>query len=629
MKPTLILDFDSTIVSVESLDLLAEISLYKHPERAARLAKIAELTKLGMEGKIGFRESLLQRIELLDATKADIEQLVKKLQKLISPSFQSHKKQIQKCADRIYVITGGFREFVVPILEQLKIPADHLYANSFRYDENSSVVGVDETNPLSFNGGKVEVAKQLAHLRPLIVVGDGYTDYQIKEAGVADKFYCFAEIIERPSVRDKANKVVYGIDEVLAETDLPTRYSFPRSKIKVLLLDNVDRDAAEKFAAEGYRVEEISAKLSEDDLIKAIKDVSVVGVRTRTKITPRILAAASKLMAIGVFSVGTDHVDVHGAAERGIAVFNAPFSNTRSVVELALGEAMVLMRRVVEHSNHLHDGRWSKTADRSYEIRGKKLGIIGYGNIGSQLSVLAESVGVEVIYYDIAEKLSHGNAKRVTSFQDLLKQSDIISVHFDGRASNKNLISDKEFEMMKTGVIFLNLSRGSVVNYEALAKAVKSGKVGGAGIDVFPHEPKSNSETFDSVLRGLPNVILTPHIAGSTLEAQRNIANYVSERVLKYLAYGETLGSVSLPDLYLPPIARGMRILHIHHNVPGIVANVSSIFAEHGVNIVGQSLKTRDSVGYLVTEISDRIKDEVLLEIREVDETIKLRVVYP
>lgn len=629
MKPTLILDFDSTIVSVESLDLLAEISLYKHPERALRLAKIAELTKLGMEGKIGFRESLLQRIELLDATKADIEQLVKKLQKLISPSFQSHKKQIQKCADRIYVITGGFREFVVPILEQLKIPADHLYANSFRYDENGSIVGVDETNPLSFNGGKVEVAKQLAHLRPLIVVGDGYTDYQIKEAGVADKFYCFAEIIERPSVRDKANKVVYGIDEVLAETDLPTRYSFPRSKIKVLLLDNVDRDAAEKFADEGYRVEEISAKLSEDDLIKAIKDVSVVGVRTRTKITPRVLAAASKLMAIGVFSVGTDHVDVHGAAERGIAVFNAPFSNTRSVVELALGEAMVLMRRVVEHSNHLHEGRWSKTADRSYEIRGKKLGIIGYGNIGSQLSVLAESVGVEVIYYDIAEKLSHGNAKRVTSFQDLLKQSDIISVHFDGRASNKNLISDKEFEMMKTGVIFLNLSRGSVVNYDALAKAVKSGKVGGAGIDVFPHEPKSNAEPFDSVLRGLPNVILTPHIAGSTLEAQRNIANYVSERVLKYLAHGETLGSVSLPDLYLPPIAKGMRILHIHHNVPGIVANVSSIFAEHGVNIVGQSLKTRDSVGYLVTEISDRIKDEVLLEIREVDETIKLRVVYP
>ena len=629
MKPTLILDFDSTIVSVESLDLLAEISLAKHPERLARQAKIEELTRLGMEGKLDFRESLSQRIALLDANRTHVETLVKRLQKLISPSFASHKKQIQKCADRIYVVTGGFREFVEPILEQLKIPLDHLYANTLTFDKDGAITGFDEANPLSKAGGKVEVVQSLKHLKPLIVVGDGYTDYQIKEAGAADKFYCFAEIVARPAVMDKANRVVYGIDEVLAETDLPTRYSYPRSKIKVLLLDNIDQEAADKFIAEGYRVEQIGEKLSEDDLIKAIKDVSFVGVRTRTKLTPRVVASATKLMGIGVFSVGTDHIDVAGAAERGIAVFNAPFSNTRSVVELALGEAMVLMRRVVEHSTNLHAGKWSKTAERSYEVRGKKLGIIGYGNIGSQLSVLAESVGVEVIYYDIAEKLSHGNARRVVSFQDLLKQSDIISVHFDGRASNKNLISDKEFDLMKPGVIFLNLSRGSVVDYDALRRAVLSGKVGGAGIDVFPSEPKSNAEPFVSVLQGLPNVILTPHIAGSTIEAQRNIANYVSERLLKFLANGETLGSVSLPDLYLPPITKGMRILHIHHNVPGIVANVSSIFARHGVNIVGQSLKTRDQVGYLVTEISDRIEDEVLQEIREVDETIKLRVVFP
>ena len=629
MKPTLILDFDSTIVSVESLDLLAEICLSKHPERETRVAQIAELTKLGMEGKLDFRESLSQRLKLLDANRDHVATLVKKLLKSISPSFVSHKKQIQNSADRIYVVTGGFREFVEPVLDWLKIPNDHLFANTFWFDADGKIVGFDEANPLSEAGGKVAVARQLEHLKPLIVVGDGYTDYQIKEAGVASKFYYFAEVVERPSVSAKANRIVFGIDEVLAESDLPTRYSYPRSKIQVLLLDGIDQDAADKFSAEGYRVEQVSAKLSEDDLIKAIKDVSIIGVRTRTKLTPKVIAAAQKLMAIGVFSVGTDHVDVHGAAERGIAVFNAPFSNTRSVVELALGEAMVLMRRVFEHSTALHDGKWTKTADRSYEVRGKKLGIIGYGNIGSQLSVLAESVGVEVIYYDIAEKLSHGNAKRVISLQELLKQSDIISVHFDGRASNKNLISDKEFEMMKTGVIFLNLSRGSVVDYEALARAVRSGKVGGAGIDVFPYEPKSNSEPFESVLRGLPNVILTPHVAGSTIEAQRNIANYVSERLLKFLAHGETLGSVSLTDLYLPPSSKGMRILHIHSNVPGIVANVSSIFASHGVNIVGQSLKTRDSVGYLVTEIADKVPDDMLQEIRDVSETIKLRVVYP
>ena len=629
MKPTLILDFDSTIVSVESLDLLAEIALAKHPQRAERLAEIQAITKLGMEGKIDFGESLRRRMALLDVDRSQIDMVVKRLQKLITPSFVSHKKQIQKSADSIYVVTGGFREIVEPILDTLKIPREHLFANSLIFDAMGKVTGFDETNPLSKAGGKVEVARSLADKRPLIVVGDGYTDYQIKEQGAADKFYYFAEVVDRPSVSAHASRIVYGIDEVLAQTDLPTRYSFPRSKLKVLLLDNIDQDAADKFAAEGYRVEQVSAKLGEDDVIKAIRDVSIVGVRTRTKLTPRVISAGEKLMGIGVFSVGTDHVDVHGAAERGIAVFNAPFSNTRSVVELALGEAMVLMRRVFEHSTALHQGQWTKTADRSFEIRGKKLGIIGYGNIGSQLSVLAESVGIEVIYYDIAEKLSHGNAKRVSSFQELLKQSDIISVHFDGRASNKNLIGEKEFEMMKTGVIFLNLSRGSVVNYEALANAVRSGKVGGAGVDVFPSEPKSNSESFESVLQGLPNVILTPHIAGSTVEAQRNIANYVSERLLKFLAHGETLGSVSLPDLYLPPIQKGMRILHIHSNVPGIVANVSAIFAKHGVNIVGQSLKTRDSVGYLVTEIADKVPDDVLREIREVSETIKLRVVYP
>lgn len=628
MKPTLILDFDSTIVGVESLDLLAEISLKGHPEREKRLEQIADLTKQGMEGKIDFRESLEKRLALLEANRSHIDQLAKRLVKHISPSFASHKKQIQKVADRIWVVTGGFHEFIDPVIQALKLKPDQVFANNFVF-KGDLVVGFDPENPLSKAGGKVEVARLIKSEGPLIAVGDGITDYQIKEAKVADKFYCYAEFIERPPVRAKANKVVYGIDQVLADLELPTRYSFPRSKLKVLLLDSIDQDAADKFAAEGYRVVQVSKKLTEDELCVAIKDAAVIGVRTRTKITERVIASASKLHAIGVFSVGTDHVDVQAAAARGIAVFNAPFSNTRSVVELALGCAMVLLRRVTEHSTHLHAGRWSKTAERSFEARGKKLGIIGYGNIGSQLSVLAESIGVEVLYYDIAEKLSHGNAKRALTFQDLLKQSDIISVHFDGRATNKNLISTKEFEMMKDGVIFLNLSRGSVVNVEALREAILNGKVGGAAVDVFPNEPKSNDEPFESPLRGLPNVILTPHIAGSTLEAQRNIANYVSERLLKYLALGETLGSVSLPELYLPPISTGMRILHLHANVPGIVANVSSIFATHGVNIVGQNLKTKDSVGYLVTEISGRVSDEMLQEIREVDETIKLRVVNP
>lgn len=629
MKPILILDFDSTIVTIESLDALAEISLAKHPERDERLARIEELTNLGMEGKLGFRESLAERVRLLDANQGHLQVLAKKLKKCLSPSFAAHKKQLKAVADRLYVVTGGFAEFVAPIAALLDIPNTRVYANSFLFDEEGKIIGFDDQNPLSQAGGKIPVVESIAYEGPKWVVGDGFTDYQIREAGAASRFFCYAETVYREAVAAKADSVVYGIDEVLAESDLPTRYSFPRSKINILLLDSIDSDAADSLAAEGYRVEQVKEKLSEDELVKRIKDVSIIGVRTRTKIPARVIQAGKRLMAIGVFSVGTDHVDSAAAAARGVAVFNAPFSNTRSVVELALGEAMVLMRRVFAHSTALHEGRWTKSAAGAHEIRGKKLGIIGYGNIGSQLSVLAESVGLEVIYYDIAEKLSHGKAQRIQSLHDLLKQSDIISVHFDGRASNKNLISKKEFEMMKDGVIFLNLSRGSVVDYGALRNAVLSGKVGGAGIDVFPSEPKSNDEPFESVLRGLPNVILTPHIAGSTEEAQRNIAAYVSERLRKYVAQGETLGSVSLPDLYLPPIQKGMRILHVHRNVPGIVASVSAIFARHGVNIVGQNLKTRDQIGYLVTDIADKVSDELLAEIREVPETIKLRVLNP
>lgn len=629
MKPILILDFDSTIVTVESLDALAEISLAKHPERDARLARIEELTKLGMEGKIGFRESLSERVSLLDANQSHLDTLIKRLKKAISPSFSAHKKQLKAVADRLYVVTGGFAEFVAPIAAMLDIPNTRVYANSFIFDDEGKIIGFDEHNELSQPGGKIPVVESIPYEGPKWVVGDGFTDYQIREAGAASRFFCYAETVYRPAVAERADSVVYGIDEVLAESDLPTRYSFPRSKINILLLDSIDSEAADSLAAEGYRVERVNEKLSEDELVKRIKEVSVIGVRTRTKLPARVIQAGKRLMAIGVFSVGTDHVDVAAAASKGIAVFNAPFSNTRSVVELALGEAMVLMRRVFAHSTALHSGAWTKSAVGAHEIRGKKLGIIGYGNIGSQLSVLAESVGLEVLYYDIAEKLSHGKAQRVTSLHDLLKQSDIISVHFDGRAANKNLIGKKEFEMMKDGVIFLNLSRGNVVDYNALRDAVVSGKVGGAGIDVFPNEPKANTDPFESVLQGLPNVILTPHIAGSTEEAQRNIARYVSERLTKYIGQGETLGSVSMPDLYLPPIQKGMRVLHVHKNVPGIVASVSAIFARHGVNIVGQNLKTRDQIGYLVTDIADKVSDELLAEIREVPETIKLRVLNP
>lgn len=627
--PILIIDFDSTIVKVESLDLLAVASFAERSDGSSRAAEIAEITRLGMEGKLDFRESLTRRIGMLDCHRGHVQEVARKLVGLVSPSFAAHRDQLRECRDRIYVITGGFRDLALETITSLGLREDHLFANEFTYAEDGRVTGFDEANPLCQAGGKVVVVNAISADAPKLMVGDGYTDYQVKEQGAAAKFYYFAEVVKRSPVMPLADKVVYGIDEVLAELSLPTRYSFPRSKLQVLLLDDIDPLAAAALKDEGYRVEVVNERLDEERLLPMLSEVAVLGIRTRTKLPARVLAAASRLMAVGVFAVGLDHVDTTFAASRGIAVFNAPYSNTRSVVELALGEIIMLLRRVHEHSRNMHAGQWVKSAANQFEVRGKKLGIIGYGNIGSQLSVLAEACGMDVVYYDLAEKLALGKAQKTASMDELLSISDVVTVHCDGRPGNQKLIGAREFGLMKDGVVFLNLSRGNVVDIDALKSALESGKVGGAGVDVFPVEPKSASEAFDTPLRGFPNVILSPHIGGSTEEAQRNIASFVSSALSRFLANGETSGCVSLPELVLPSLNRGMRVLHVHANMPGLVAKVAAVLAEHGVNIVGQHLATRDQVGYLVTDLGSRVEDDVLTELRAVPETIKVRAVYP
>lgn len=627
--PVLVIDFDSTIVRVESLDLLAVASFAERTDGTAKAAEIAEITRLGMEGKIDFRESLTRRIAMLDCTRAQVDEVARKLTGLVSPSFAAHRDQLRECRDRIYVITGGFRDLALPTITSLGLREDHLFANDFTYGADGQVTGFDEQNPLCQAGGKVVVVNGIPTDARKLMVGDGYTDYQVRERGAADKFYYFAEVVKRSPVMPLADKVVYGIDEVLAELDLPTRYSFPRSKLQVLLLDDIDPLAATALKDQGYRVEVVNDRLDEEQLMRMLPEVAVLGVRTRTKLPARVLAAGSKLQAVGVFAVGLDHVDIVFAASRGVAVFNAPYSNTRSVVELALGQIIMLLRRVPEHSWNMHAGQWVKSASNQFEVRGKKLGIIGYGNIGSQLSVLAEACGMDVLYYDLAEKLALGKAQKTASMNELLSQADVVTVHCDGRPGNQKLIGAREFGLMKDGVVFLNLSRGNVVDIDALRQAIKDGKVAGAGVDVFPVEPKSAQESFDTPLRGLSNVILSPHIGGSTEEAQRNIATFVSAALGRFLASGETSGCVSLPELVLPPLSRGMRVLHVHANMPGLVARVAAVLAAHGVNIVGQNLATRDQVGYLVTDLGSRVEDEVLAELRAVPETIKVRAVYP
>jgi D-3-phosphoglycerate dehydrogenase / 2-oxoglutarate reductase len=395
--------------------------------------------------------------------------------------------------------------------------------------------------------------------------------------------------------------------------------------MKVLLLENVHPDAAARLAKEGHQVETISRALGTDELIEAIRDVQLLGIRSGTNVTERVLDAAPGLVAIGAFCIGTNQIDLAAAARRGIAVFNAPFSNTRSVVELALAEIISMARRLPEKNEQMHAGLWDKSAKGAHEVRGRKLGIVGYGNIGTQLSVLAENLGMSVYFYDIADKLALGNARRCSTLHELLETAETVTLHVDGRDGNRGFFGEAEFAAMRPRSLFLNLSRGFVVDHAALRRHIESGHLAGAAVDVFPDEPRGRGDEFTSELRGLPNVILTPHIGGSTEEAQQDIGEFVAGKLADYVASGSTSLSVNLPGLALPVAVGTHRLVHIHRNVPGVLASINRVLADHGVNVEGQMLRTRDEYGYVLTDIGSEYSDEVLAELRAMPVTIRLR----
>lgn len=623
-----VIDFDSTFTKVEAFDVLADISLKDHPEREHRKNQIIEITSKGMDGSISFRESLEKRLHLLSPSKQHLPVLINTLKDLVSESFKRNRDFFTSYADNIYIVSNGFREFIEPIVTEYGIKPLNILANEFRFDDDGKVIGFDTENPLSANNGKVEQLKRLNLPGDVYVIGDGYTDYEIKHAGLANKFYAFTENVERESVLSKADHITPSLDEFLYLNQLNTAISYPKNRINVLLLENVHPVAVELMRAEGFNVETYHAAMTEEELCQRIKNVSVLGIRSKTQVTAKVLENANRLMAIGAFCIGTNQIDLKTATKKGIAVFNAPFSNTRSVVELVVAEMIMLMRNIVDKSAKMHKGAWDKSAKGSFEVRGKKLGLIGYGNIGTQLSVIAESLGMKVFYYDTEEKLSLGNAVKCKTMQEVLEQADVISMHVDGRKTNTNIIGEKEFAMMKKGVIFINLSRGHVVDIKALKENIQSGKVAGCAIDVFPYEPVSNDEEFQSELRGLPNTILTPHIGGSTLEAQENIGNFVPSKMMDYINTGSTSLSVNFPNIALPILKDAHRLIHVHHNVPGILAKINHVLADHGINIVGQYLKTNESIGYVITDINKEYDKEIIAKLRAIDQTIKFRVLY-
>jgi D-3-phosphoglycerate dehydrogenase / 2-oxoglutarate reductase len=405
--------------------------------------------------------------------------------------------------------------------------------------------------------------------------------------------------------------------------------SYPKEKVNILFLENISDAAVRRFSGAGYTsVKKLTKALSETDLIKEIEDVHLLGIRSKTQITEKVLRAAKKLQAIGCFCIGVNQVDLKNATKNGIAVFNAPYSNTRSVAELVIGASIMLIRRIPDKSKSAHDGIWMKESKGSYELRGKTMGIIGYGNIGTQVSVLAEAMGMKVIFYDIDTKLPLGNAMAKSSIKELVSISDIVTIHVPDTDQTRMMINKNVLRQFKKGSILLNYARGEVVDLEALSRALEEGQLSGAGVDVYPLEPEKNGDKFSTPLQHLPNVLLTPHIGGSTEEAQENIGDDVSNKLFQYLEMGISTGSHTIPELSLPQHPDTHRILHVHYNVPGVLSEINTQLSSHHINILAQYLKTNDEIGYVVLDVDKNLSARAISLLKEVKNTIKIRLLY-
>jgi D-3-phosphoglycerate dehydrogenase len=405
--------------------------------------------------------------------------------------------------------------------------------------------------------------------------------------------------------------------------------SYPKEKINILFLENISDAAVKRFKDAGYAsVKKLGGALGEEELLKQVKDIHLLGIRSKTQITENVLQAANKLQAIGCFCIGVNQVDLKSATQQGVVVFNAPYSNTRSVAELVIASSVMLIRRIPDKNIAAHEGKWMKESKGSYELRGKTIGIIGYGNIGTQVSVLAEAFGMKVIFYDVVTKLPLGNAEAGKNLKEVLNQADIVTLHVPENASTNNMINKSTLKQFKKGAIVINYARGEVVDLDALHQAMKEGQISGAAIDVYPVEPEKNGDSFITPLQHMPNVLLTPHIGGSTEEAQQNIGDDVSNKLFQYLEMGISIGSHTVPPLSLPPQEGTHRILHIHRNVPGVLSAINTELSKHNINILAQYLKTNDDIGYVVLDVDRQLSSHAFQLLRNVKETIKTRLLY-
>lgn len=623
-----IIDFDSTFMAVEALEELAEIVLKESAEKDRIIDEIKTITSLGVDGKITFNESLTRRLNLLRVHRSHLDKLVRRLKRKVSVSFNRNKEFFKKYKGHIYIISNGFKEFIDPIVEKFGIDSEHVLANTFLFDEEGWVTGFDQENPLAHSKGKSRRLKDLNLPGVISVIGDAYTDFEMVEAGIAHKFYMFTENVFRESILPKADHVTPSFDEFLYVNKMPRALSYPKSRIKVLVLPGLHPAAADALVNEGYQVDALKKQPDEKELRQQLKDVTILCINAQTPVTAETLRHANRLMAIGLFDTGAGQVDLEACAAAGVIVFNAPYTNTRSQVELAIGQIIMLMRGVPAHSRRMREGIWEHDAKHSFEIRGKKLGIIGYGHAGRQISVLAEALGMDVYFYDLLEKPALGNATKCNTLRELLRKVDVVSLHVDQRPENEGFFNGSVFRSMRQNAILINISHGEAVDLKALAANLRSGKLLGAALDAFPEKKRKKNDELLEELRTFDNVLLTPNIAGNTLEARKETAAFVPERIIDYVNTGSTAESLNFPRLQLPTLKNAHRLIHIHENRPGLLARIDSVLARHDINILGQYLKTNDQIGYVIIDIDKKYGKQVLKDLKQIEYTIKFRVLY-
>jgi D-3-phosphoglycerate dehydrogenase len=596
-QPWFIIDFDSTFTQVEAMEELAAISLKNDPEKEAIIEQIKHLTDLAMDGKMPFNKSLKARIALLSAKKYHLNMLVNRLRKKVTPSFARNKEFFKKYQGRVLIVSGGFKEFIAPVVKSFFIDEDCIYANTFIYDKKNNIIGSDEENPLAQEGGKVKLLKQLRLKGQVIAIGDGYTDYQMRESGMAEQFFAFTENIARERVLAKADYIAPSLDEILYKMKLPMALSYPKSRINAVLLGKETFATEPYFKLEGYNV--IKRDSLTNKALTDLKNASIIFSSLKQEVTD--LNNFPKLISLAVWGNNNQQFNASIAQQMAVPIFSSPYANTRSVVELGLGFMFQLSRQT------------------NTELRGKKIGIIGYGNAGSLMGVLTQNLGMDVLYFDEKDRAPLGNAIACKSVTDLLKKSNYVVL-----LQSKNtgtILAEKELKQMQPNACLINLSYDNSVEVQAALKMVQQKKLFGFAMDFQQEENylklKQNNQ-----------IIATLNQRNNTKETQQNIASFTSEKIIQYINTGNISRSLNFPDIQLPALQGSHRFIHIHKNKPGLLAKINAVLAKHKINITGQYLKTNETLGYVITDVSKKYDNEVINELRKIEATIKFRVIY-